>query len=386
MSNVEDAAPATPEAEAEDGASASFGIGGEGGGAVRVGIIDVKQTAGGLAINDISGYFDQRDKKIKQCPPHLYVLFKRGDGRRPSWGFNKSYIEHPKLLLPGLENLAAGRRIATEVVPRSHQAFQFKVAADTSDDAYYEHDVRVVFSVKQPVRFIDKTGLDASSAECAASVGKRFFQDFMSPIIRARLDSLTKMVDTDGIDLLNAHPEIVHRYMFNNDYDVEGALFELVDAHENKRPPKLPPPPQERYDEEWDQFFTDYGVRLERFVSSIDQSEEIAASNLQKANAKAAAERAKIEADVKLYVEQKKGEAAAAGTVAFIRTLQETLFEVFGDSVRDPKGFRYALSALAEFKALNSPEPGQRIYITTGGDTETSELLARVQQLLDSQD
>lgn len=353
---------------------------------LRVGVLEVEQTAGGLSINDISLYFDQRNRKIKQCPPNLYVLFKREDGRRPSWGFNKAYIDCPRFFLPGLENLTAGRRVATEVVPRSHQAFHFKVAADTSDDAYFEHDVRVVFSVRDPVRFIDRTGLDAKTPEAAAGVGQRFFSDFMSPIIRARLDALTKKVDSEGINLLNSHPEIVYRYMFNQDYDVDGAIFEVGQALKERRPPVLPPPPKNN-DLQWAEFFEDYGVKLERFVSSIDQSEEIASSNLQKAHAKAAAERAKIEADVRLYVEQKKGEAAAAGTVAFIKTLQATLYEVFGDAVKDPKGFRHALAALAEFKALNNPEPGQQIFITTGaGAGEAADLLARIEQLIEARE
>jgi hypothetical protein len=354
---------------------------------LRVGVRDVEQVSGAILVNDIERYFDQRKNRIKQCPPHLFVLFKREDGRRPSWGLNKASIESPKMLLPGLENLAGGRRVASEIVPKSHQAFHFKVAADTSDDAYFDHDVRVVYSIKNPVKFIDTTGLDAKTPEAAADVGRRFFEDFLSPIIRARLDSLTKKVDSDGIDLVNAHPEVVHRYVFNHSYDVDEAIATLEAAARDRVAPKIPPAPADRYDDQWDRFFKDYGVQLERFVSSIDQSEEIASANLQKAHARAAAERAKIEADVQLYVQQKRGEAAAAGTVAFIRDIQATLFEVFGDSVKNPQGFRHALAALGEFKVLNSPDPGQRVFVTTGGgggnDASAANLNARIENILD---
>jgi hypothetical protein len=359
---------------------------------LRVGVVDVQQVSGAILINDIEKYFDQRKNRIKQCPPQLYVLFKREDGRRPSWGFNRAYIESPRMLLPGLENLASGRRVATEIVPKSHQAFAFKVAADTSDDAYFDHDVRVVFSIRNPVKFIDTTGLDAKTPESAADVGRRFFEDFMSPLIRARLDSLTKKVDSEGVDALNAHSAIVQRYVFNQSYDVDAALANIAQAARDRTAAQIPPAPEKRYDSHWDSFFKDYGVQLERFVSSIDQSAEIAAANLLKAQARAQAERAKIEADVQLYVQQKKGEAAAAGTVAFIRDIQATLFEVFGDAVKNPQGFRHALAALGEFKVLNNPDPGQRVFVTAGGgggaggsgqDTSAAALNARIENILD---
>src|SRR5690606_1392539 len=117
----------------------------------------------------------------------------------------------------------------------------------------------------------------------------------------------------------------VSRYVFNLNYDVDAALASLKQAEREGAPPRMPPPPEKRFDDAWERFFRDYGVQLERFVSSIDQSKEIAAANLLKAQARAQAERAKIEADVQLYVQQKKGEAAAAGTVAFIREIQATL-------------------------------------------------------------
>jgi hypothetical protein len=358
---------------------------GEGAPELRVGVLDVEQVSGAILVNDIEKYFDQRKNKIKQCPPHLYVLFKRQDGRRPSWGFNKSFIEGPKMFWPGLENLAAGPRIASEIVPKSHQAFHFKVAADTIDDAYYDHDVRVVFSIKNPVKFIDTTGLDAKTPESAALVGRRFFEDFMSPVIRGRLDSLTKKVDSEGVDLLNANPALVERYVFNVTYDIDAALAELEAAAKERRGPQVPPAPADRYDDAWDRFFKDYGVQLERFVSSIDQSKEIAAANLLKAQARAQAERAKIEADVQLYVQQKRGEAAAAGTVAFIRDIQATLFAVFGDAVKTPEGFRHALGALGEFKVLNSPDPNQRIFVSTGGggSSGAADLNSRIENILD---
>ncbi len=352
---------------------------------LRVGVVDVEQTAGTLSVNDLSQYFDQRNRRIKQCPPHLFILFKREDGRRPSWGLNKAYIEQPRMLLPGLENLTAGRRVASEVVPRSHQAFHFKVAADTSDDAYFEHDARVVFSVSNPVKFIDMTGLDAKYPESAAHVGERFFIDFMSPIIRARLDSLTKKVDSDGINTLNAYPAIVSRYMFNQDYDVDAALFEIANCASEGRAAALPPPPDPTYDDQWTSFFDDYGVKLERFVSSIDQSQEIAAANLQKAQARAAVEQARIKADMELYIQQKHGEAAAAGAVTYMERIRDAVVHMFGDAASTPEGFRQTLLAFAEYKALNNPEPGQKLFINVGGGGgggARADLVAQIEALL----
>ena len=43
---------------------------------------------------------------------------------------------------------------------------------------------------------------------------------------------MTKKVDSEGVNTLNAHPAIVYRYMFNFNYDVDGALTEIDETGE----------------------------------------------------------------------------------------------------------------------------------------------------------
>ena len=47
---------------------------------------------------------------------------------------------------------------------------------------------------------------------------------------------------------------------------------ERREASAERRGPQVPPAPADRFDDAWDRFFKDYGVQLERFISSIDQS------------------------------------------------------------------------------------------------------------------